>query len=72
MNDDSKASWPWVLGLTALAYAVTGWLALRLALPPSYAAPLYPSAGIALAAAWVYGRPALWPRRWVPLGSTSG
>ena len=59
MNDDSKASWPWVLGLTALAYAAIGWLALRLALPPSYAAPLYPSAGIALAATWVYGRPAL-------------
>ena len=59
MREDSKASWPWVLGLTALAYAVTGWLALRLAFPPSYAAPLYPSAGIAFAAAWVYGRPAL-------------
>ena len=38
---------------------LTGWLALRLAFPPGYAAPLYPSAGIALAAAWVYGRPAL-------------
>jgi len=48
-----------VLFLTALAYAVTGWLALSLAFPPSYAAPLYPSAGIAFAAAWVYGRPAL-------------
>jgi PAS domain S-box-containing protein len=59
MNHDSKVPWPWVLSLTALAYAVTGWLALRLAFPPGYAAPLYPSAGIALAAAWVYGRPAL-------------
>ena len=59
MREDSKASWPWVLGFTALAYAVTGWLALRLAFPPSYAAALYPSAGIAFAAAWVYGRPAL-------------
>jgi len=59
MKDDSNVSWPWVLGLTALAYALTGWLALRLAFPPSYAAPLYPPAGIALAAAWVYGRPAL-------------
>jgi len=59
MKDDSKVPWPWVLSLTALAYASTGWLALRLALPPSYAAPLYPPAGIALAAAWVYGRPAL-------------
>jgi PAS domain S-box-containing protein len=59
MREDSEASWPWVLALTTLAYALTGWLALRLAFPPSYAAPLYPSAGIAFAAAWVYGRPAL-------------
>jgi PAS domain S-box-containing protein len=59
MREDSKAPWPWVLGLTTLAYAVTGWLALRLAFAPSFAAPLYPSAGIAFAAAWVYGRPAL-------------
>ena len=59
MSDDSKASWPWVLSLTALAYGLTGWLALRLAFAPSYAAPLYPSAGIAVAAVWVYGRPAL-------------
>ena len=59
MTEDSKAPWPWVLGLTALAYALTGWLALRLAFAPGYAAPLYPSAGIAFAAAWVYGRPAL-------------
>ncbi len=59
MSDDSKVPWPWLLGLTALAYALTGWLALRLAFPPSYAAPLYPSAGIALAAVCAYGRPAL-------------
>jgi PAS domain S-box-containing protein len=59
MREDSKAPWPWVLGLTTLAYALTGWLALRLAFAPSFAAPLYPSAGIAFAAAWVYGRPAL-------------
>jgi PAS domain S-box-containing protein len=59
MSDGAKAPWYAVLGLTALAYAVVGWLALQLALAPSYAAPLYPSAGIAFAAAWVYGRPAL-------------
>ena len=59
MREDSKAPWPWVLGLTTLAYVLTGWLALRLAFAPSFAAPLYPSAGIAFAAAWVYGRPAL-------------
>jgi PAS domain S-box-containing protein len=59
MHDDAKAHWPRVLGLTALAYALVGWLALQLAFAPSYAAPLYPSAGIALAAALVYGWPAL-------------
>jgi PAS domain S-box-containing protein len=42
--------------LTALAYALVGWLALRVAIPPSYASPIYPSAGIALAATLVYGR----------------
>ncbi len=41
--------------LTALGYIVVGQLALMLAIAPSYAAPLYPPAGIALAAALVYG-----------------
>ena len=59
MTEDSRAAWPWVVVLTAVAYALTGWLALRLAFAPGYAAPIYPSAGIAFAAAWVYGRPAL-------------
>ncbi len=48
-----------VVAFTALAYAVVGWAALALALPPSYASPLYPSAGIALAAVLVFGRRAL-------------
>ena len=59
MTEDSKAGWPWVLTLTLLAYALAGWLATRIAFAPSYAAPLYPSAGVAFAAAWVYARPAL-------------
>src|SRR5512145_2547569 len=59
MSEDPHARWPLVLCLTALAYGLSGWLALCLALAPSYAAPLYPAAGIAFAAAWVYGRPAL-------------
>ncbi|MBQ0960205.1 MASE1 domain-containing protein [Ideonella sp. 4Y11] len=42
--------------LTALAYAVTAALALWLAAPPSFAAPLYPSAGIALVATLTWGR----------------
>ena len=45
--------------LTALAYAAAGQLALLLALVPSQAAPIYPSAGIALAAVLVAGRRAL-------------
>jgi len=58
MTDRPKSP-AWVLVLAALGYALTGWLALQLAFAPSYAAPLYPPAGIALAAALVYGRPAL-------------
>jgi integral membrane sensor domain MASE1 len=44
---------------TALAYALVGALALTLAGPPGYASPLYPSAGIALAAVLCFGRAAL-------------
>lgn len=47
----------WAAALfTALAYAVVGWLALQLAIPPSFASAIYPPAGIALVAALVYGR----------------
>src|SRR6187399_214031 len=56
--DAQEAAWRVVAG-TTLVYAVVGWLGLLLAIPPSYASPLYPSAGIALAAALVYGRTAL-------------
>jgi PAS domain S-box-containing protein len=50
----------WVVALlTAVAYGAVGWVALMLAGPPGYASPLYPPAGIALAAAAVYGRAAL-------------
>jgi PAS domain S-box-containing protein len=45
--------------LTAAGYFVAGKLALMLAIPPGYASPLYPGAGLALAAALVYGRVAL-------------
>ncbi len=44
---------------TALVYAAVGAAALLLAGPPGYASPLFPSAGIALAAVIVYGRVAL-------------
>ncbi len=45
--------------LTALAYMLVGAVALGLAGPPGYASPLYPPAGIALAALVRYGRGAL-------------
>ncbi len=66
MNTASPASFPagpWAQALvalgTALAYAAVGALALMLAGSPGYASPLYPSAGIALAAVLTYGRAAL-------------
>ena len=40
----------------ALAYAATGLGAVLLAIPPGYASPLYPAAGIALAVVIVFGR----------------
>ncbi|HWH84465.1 MAG TPA: CHASE domain-containing protein [Burkholderiaceae bacterium] len=41
--------------LAALAYALAGIAALPLAVPPGYATPLYPAAGIALAAVVMFG-----------------
>ncbi|TLS76728.1 PAS domain S-box protein [Mariprofundus erugo] len=40
-------------------YVVTGKLALLLALPPGYASPIFPAAGIAIAAAFIAGRKVL-------------
>jgi PAS domain S-box-containing protein len=51
-------SWPLVMAGTALAYAVLGWLGLLLAIPPGYASPIYPAAGVAMAATLVFGWPA--------------
>lgn len=42
--------------LLAVFYALAGYLALQTAVPPGYAAPLFPPAGIALAAVLIYGR----------------
>jgi PAS domain S-box-containing protein len=57
MNRVSHPVWPalWPLLATALAYALVGSIAVLLVIPPGYAAPLYPSAGIALACTLVYG-----------------
>ena len=43
------------LALTALAYFATGLAALPLAIPPAFASPLYPAAGVALASVLVFG-----------------
>src|SRR5215813_9907045 len=52
--------------LLTLAYVGTGKLALLLAVPPGYASPIFPPAGIAVAAALV-GGPVTLP--WTFLGS---
>ncbi len=41
--------------MTAIAYLLAGLAGLMLKIPPGYAAPLYPAAGIALASVLVYG-----------------
>jgi PAS domain S-box-containing protein len=47
--------WAIPLVLTALAYAGAGLITLPLAIAPSFASPLYPAAGVALASVLVYG-----------------
>ncbi|MBD9358326.1 CHASE domain-containing protein [Methylomonas albis] len=48
----------------AASIVVTGWAALRLALPPGYASPIWPPAGIALAAVLLWGNK-IWPGIWL-------
>jgi diguanylate cyclase (GGDEF)-like protein/PAS domain S-box-containing protein len=48
-----------VIFLLAAAYAITGKLSLLLAVPPGFAAPIFISAGIAIAATTVWGLRAL-------------
>ncbi|MFA6014376.1 MAG: diguanylate cyclase [Gallionellaceae bacterium] len=68
-NSDVES--PREYGLTAClllvaAYIITGKLGLMLALPPGYASPVFPPAGIAIAAALIRGRKSL---PWIFLGS---
>lgn len=44
-----------IVSFVAVAYALCGYLALLLAIPPGYATAIYPPAGIALGATLVYG-----------------
>ncbi len=43
-----------------LGYAAMGWLSLKLAVPPGYASPAFPSAGIALSSVLIFGL-RIWP-----------
>jgi PAS domain S-box-containing protein len=55
VNPAPAVHWSLALLLTAAAYLVAGRLGLLLAIPPGYASPLYPAAGVALAAVLVHG-----------------
>ena len=48
--------WAAAFALTVVCYALTGFAALSLAIPPGYASPLYPAAGVAIASVLVFGR----------------
>lgn len=52
--------------LLTIAYAVSGKLGLLLALPPGYASPIFPPAGIAVAAVFISSKRSL---PWIFLGS---
>lgn len=70
MNNDSKStrgvSARLAYPVLALTYVVTGKLGLMLAMPPGYASPIFPPAGIAIAAAYIWGWRTL---PWIFLGS---
>lgn len=58
----------WEAALLAVAYWLTAYLALSLAIPSGFASPVWPAAGIAFAFIFVYGY-RLWPS--ILLGSVS-
>jgi len=60
--NETKNSWPLYRSILALilAYYATGQFGLLLAIPPGYAAAVWPAAGVALAAVLLYGY-RLWP-----------
>ena len=47
--------WVAALAATGVAYFVVAIVSLKLAIPPGYATPLFPAAGIALACVLMYG-----------------
>jgi len=48
--------WAAAFALTAIGYVLAGLAGLSLAIPPGYASPLYPAAGVAIASVLVFGR----------------
>jgi signal transduction histidine kinase len=48
-----------IVSCIALVYALLGALGLTLAIPPGYASPIFPAAGMALACGLIFGRRAL-------------
>ena len=55
-TSDDSLHWTVAFALTAVCYALAGLAALPLAIPPGYASPLYPAAGVAIASVLVFGR----------------
>lgn len=51
---DQKHQFIWVTLVLALVYVISGKLSLMLALPPGFATPVFPAAGLALASAVVF------------------
>src|ERR1700756_5670706 len=61
-SSPGRSGWPVTglrIALLTVAYAAAGVPALHLAIPPGYAAPIFPPAGIMLAAGLIYGYAAL-------------
>jgi len=50
-----RSHWLAALAATSVAYFVVALVSLKLAIPPGYATPLFPAAGIALACVLMYG-----------------
>jgi len=54
-TSDTAPPWRAAFALTLLGYLLAGWAALTLAIPPGYASPLYPAAGVAMAGVLIGG-----------------
>jgi CHASE1-domain containing sensor protein len=54
-TSDPTPPWRAAFALTLLGYLLAGWAALTLAIPPGYASPLYPAAGVAMAGVLIGG-----------------